>query len=892
MRITINNFKKLGVSAPFVLDLSEQNAVLLHADNGKGKTSVIQAIILALYGPSSYKDAKNFFSKVNKENAVIKIEWFPIGDREVTIERKMKYKPISGTRSVPLESEVLLNWVRVSEEELRGILPSYDEFQSTVNPEYFLSKTKVEQIRFVNSLFPKPTEDFTTIVLASDSGKKKVKDELGLKNYEPAELAIRIKERLAKKYSLVHDKDGKYRIVKKTDEETDYFEDFFDGKIEVDEDLLSALSDGASDEAKKLSGIAENAITRENEIRWKIQSLGEKTVNMTSEIKDPEAAQARLKELDEKIKSLGSELTEAIAFEAAKARLDSIDPEIKAILPKFEAMKEELDALKLDFGFNTKEEYDQLVLAISKAQTALASEDGSQIKKAIETIKESNKQISTKLESLQDQMKEAISKADVIKNEIKEELRHMEGISEIAEKLQNENFSDSSMEEVLKEAQEIITRQNTISSSSFFLTEQEKKIVALFTSKGLEGITFIESWKPREFSAETISVLRGFAEKIQSKIPVLLPEKQIDSMKEVFRIITDGRKTLSTLRAKAQEIQATKKEFSVQIHENDAKIEREEKKISELGKDELTHIPSASMKEKAKTFGKTLIEISNTLSNKWEVAEKFWSLEKIMSSARPYIKDSETYNTQKSKYILRGAKAIESEKSTVQWNYQSTYEAFSNLSQFKELNAQLVEAVNKRLDSEKDSQNMAIVAHIYGKYPQHIFEKNLSEFSALVEKRSGGRIRIADTQDRVLPEMEQELLGEKFYSSDFSKWESILVGRVLSDVLDSLSGYRVPIRLYDTIEELGKRNRQSLYSIISRAMSSAKELGHKQYAIITKVDKEGVTDGIETIYGFDNILACEKIVRSKVSETKTDVLEKEPETEQESGETSSSIALK
>lgn len=75
-------------------------------------------------------------------------------------------------------------------------------------------------------------------------------------------------------------------------------------------------------------------------------------------------------------------------------------------------------------------------------------------------------------------------------------------------------------------------------------------------------------------------------------------------------------------------------------------------------------------------------------------------------------------------------------------------------------------------------------------------------------------------------------------------------------------------------------------------MSSAKELGHKQYAIITKVDKEGVTDGIETIYGFDNILACEKIVRSKVSETKTDVLEKEPETEQESGETSSSIALK
>ncbi len=87
--VTYSNFLAVG-NTPTTINLNDANTTLIVGTNGAGKSTIIEAIVFALFNKSFRKVNKNqLINSINEKDCKVEIE-FSIGSKEYKIVRGLK----------------------------------------------------------------------------------------------------------------------------------------------------------------------------------------------------------------------------------------------------------------------------------------------------------------------------------------------------------------------------------------------------------------------------------------------------------------------------------------------------------------------------------------------------------------------------------------------------------------------------------------------------------------------------------------------------------------------------------------------------------------------------------------------------------------------------------
>ena len=220
--ITINSFKGIDASSPVIIDFNgEDNIVKFYGDQGKGKSSSLEAI-LWLMGYSFDVNIKEMFNGKN-----------PIDEEMLFEHNEVKYKVLAKGDKIVVkscrESDGTTADKYVNEASPKDLLNRI--FKKCIVRQDFRYDKSEKQVEWVSELFPMPKEEKQTIIELTkkiEGLKKDIRPAIGneVKKYktltESNPLYLEYKERgeaLEKEVATLKKKDDKNDIEKVT---TDY----------------------------------------------------------------------------------------------------------------------------------------------------------------------------------------------------------------------------------------------------------------------------------------------------------------------------------------------------------------------------------------------------------------------------------------------------------------------------------------------------------------------------------------------------------------------------------------------------------------------------------------------------------------------------------------------
>lgn len=653
--------------------------------NGVGKSSILEAIMVALYGARAAKVNKEDLIRTGAKEYRILLK-FKLNNENYKIVRSSSGETflrgnlnIDGDQKVTewvnrlIPQHVFQNAVYIRQGEIDSIVADDESREKIIR-----RITKIENyenawkaLGEIIKEFKKEGEYYRNLL----SQLSLMLEQLNRKRTEVEKLKKELEEleRRSEEISLELEKDKKdYEELEKIKKELEIVKnemEKFEILIKQKENEINILNEHIKSSSEKIGKLEkevrelkflEDKVKRYNELDFllkevekveekilEMEKLEEKRKILEKELEKQKNAEKEIKNIEEKILKLDEKMKELSEFEkkflemeAKKVKLKELENEIVSF-GDVEKLKQKIEKAKEEY--KKVEEYEKKI----DAKRASLKVRASDLRKILDQLKNADKKCPVCKRELTEEMKN-----DLLKNYNEEMVKvsgELQNLVKIEERVKNKK---SLIEEILKDEKKLIIALQKVSELEKLKDDVKVDVLKEIESKknelekfknertellgcykALKDVLNKDVSKELEVLNENIAKIRGDIDFIKAKIGDL----NVNKLKKEYESLKESYLRWIEIKNSEKELENEKRVFEESLK----KRETEEKELDKLKKKyyELNKIFS----EKAKSFNERIYEdlkrkIESEISEKGKIEEGISRIQKIVQSFEEEIK--------------------------------------------------------------------------------------------------------------------------------------------------------------------------------------------------------------------------------------------------------------